>query len=30
MSKFIFNGAQGTGKSTILKELESKGYEVVT
>ena len=30
MSKFIFNGAQGTGKSTILRELESKGYEVVT
>lgn len=30
MSKFIFNGAQGTGKSTILKELETKGYEAVT
>lgn len=30
MHRIVFTGAQGTGKTTVLKEFESKGLKVIT
>ena len=30
MHRIVFTGAQGTGKTTVLKEFENKGLKVIT
>ena len=30
MHRIVFTGAQGTGKTTVLKEMEKQGYNVIT